>query len=135
MIYTSYFANIKKIPNNIEKISISRFPPSWADIDGELKELAPSADLLNRYKNGVTDEEEYRTEFLAQLNTLNPFETANKLDGKALLCYEKIGDFCHRHLVAEWLKSFGFKVEELPATQKSKNIKKKYINALGLFAC
>lgn len=23
----------------------------------------------------------------------------------ALICYEKVGDFCHRHLVAKWLNN------------------------------
>lgn len=30
----------------------------------------------------------------------------------ALICYEKPSDFCHRHLVAEWLNQNGFKCEE-----------------------
>ena len=29
-----------------------------------------------------------------------------------LLCYEKRGDFCHRHLVADWLNKNGFNCEE-----------------------
>lgn len=28
------------------------------------------------------------------------------------MCYEKSEDFCHRHLVAEWLTGAGFPVEE-----------------------
>ena len=30
----------------------------------------------------------------------------------ALICYENPSDFCHRHLVAEWLKKNGFECEE-----------------------
>lgn len=30
----------------------------------------------------------------------------------ALICYEKPSDFCHRHLVSEWLNQNGFKCEE-----------------------
>lgn len=30
----------------------------------------------------------------------------------ALICYEKPSDFCHRHLVAEWLNQNGYKCEE-----------------------
>ena len=30
----------------------------------------------------------------------------------ALLCYEKPDDFCHRHLVADWLNKNGYKCEE-----------------------
>jgi len=29
-----------------------------------------------------------------------------------LICYEKPSDFCHRHLVAEWLNKNGFRCEE-----------------------
>lgn len=30
----------------------------------------------------------------------------------ALICYEKPSDFCHRHLVADWLIKNGFKCRE-----------------------
>jgi hypothetical protein len=30
----------------------------------------------------------------------------------ALLCYEKPSDFCHRHLVAEWLREHGVRCNE-----------------------
>jgi len=44
-----------------------------------------------------------------ELNNLVP-----NINGKdiALICYEKPSDFCHRHLVAEWLKQNGFQCEE-----------------------
>ena len=29
-----------------------------------------------------------------------------------LICYEKPSDFCHRHLVADWLNKNGFRCEE-----------------------
>ena len=35
-----------------------------------------------------------------------------KSDEFALICYEKPSDFCHRHLVSEWLKERGFDIEE-----------------------
>ena len=30
----------------------------------------------------------------------------------ALVCYEKPSDFCHRHLVADWLNKNGFECKE-----------------------
>ena len=30
----------------------------------------------------------------------------------ALICYEKPTDFCHRHLVSDWLNKNGFKCDE-----------------------
>lgn len=29
-----------------------------------------------------------------------------------LICYEKPGEFCHRHLVAAWIRNAGFEVRE-----------------------
>ena len=29
-----------------------------------------------------------------------------------LICYEKPSDFCHRHLVADWLNKNGFECKE-----------------------
>ena len=40
-------------------------------------------------------------------------KTKNKCDNMILLCYEKSGDFCHRHVLADWLEeNFGYRVEE-----------------------
>ena len=52
------------------------------------------------------------------LGRLDPKEVEDHLyfmsDGMdiALVCYEKTGDFCHRHLVAEWLRAADIPVEE-----------------------
>ena len=40
-----------------------------------------------------------------------------KSDDIALICYEKPSDFCHRHLVADWLIERGFDVEEYDFTK------------------
>lgn len=135
MIYTSYFANIPKIPKKIKKLSIARITPSWAEVDGEVKELAPSSDLLNRYKDGLINEAIYITEYEAQLRELDPFEIADKIEGKAIMCYEKVGDFCHRNLVAKWLESFGFKIKELATTKELADIKVEYTSTLNTNEC
>ena len=47
------------------------------------------------------------------LNKLDPRQVAQELsDDAVLMCYEKSGDFCHRHLVADWLRTAGIAVEE-----------------------
>ena len=30
----------------------------------------------------------------------------------ALVCYEKPEEFCHRHLVADWLRKYGHDIKE-----------------------
>lgn len=115
MIYTSYYAKLKKIPKEIEPISISRWKPKGISIFS-YPNLRPDESLLAWWKNckqTEEDKEKYIDEFTKKLNSLD-FEKVkqelNKLShGKdiVLLCYEKPEDFCHRHLVAEWLRSHG----------------------------
>ena len=45
---------------------------------------------------------------------LNPllFNDRSLIPDIALICYEKPSDFCHRHLVADWLNRNGFECKE-----------------------
>lgn len=118
MIYTSYFAKIKELErNNIIPISICAKVPDWYK-GLQYKKLAPSYSLLmdwKRYHN-----EQYYIEYFGKyiLSKLDPSTTYLELcelvgsTNIALICYEKPSDFCHRHLVAEWLNQNGFKCEE-----------------------
>lgn len=117
MIYTSYYGRIKRIPSDGFCVSIARFKPDWYN-GYECTALAPSSDLLNRYKNGETSKEEYVKEFNKYLNTKNPVAFTNMVlnmsKGKDvfLLCYERPVEFCHRHLVRDWLNNAGIRCEE-----------------------
>lgn len=113
MILTSYFSNWRKFPENTKTISVSRFPPKWAKFDEQLNELAPSSNLLMRYKNNEINEEDYEREYLIQLSQLNVFDIAAKIQGSVLLCFEKSGEFCHRNLIRKWLKENGIESQEL----------------------
>lgn len=117
MIYTSYFASKKY--NKNQGISISRYNKFW---QGEVySELFPSTSLLAWWKS-LSEEaqkcqdyqqiyfEAYKQETLAKLD---PNKVAAELEGRVLLCYEKSENFCHRHIVAAWLRHFGYIVEEL----------------------
>ena len=118
-IYTSYFARIKKLPADIIPIAICGKSP-----DGykgqEYKQLAPTWDIYSEWKNSVRPDknEIYTVKFNEKLNTLSALDIYNHLEaisgGKdvALICYEKSGDFCHRHLVAQWLTKHGIACKE-----------------------
>ena len=111
MIKTSYFANWRNFPSNYEQINISLYPPKgWNK--GSLKLVAPNASLLAAYKNNTITKEEYEKIYIKQLEDsgLTPQKVKEMLpENTLLLCYEKKGDFCHRHILAEWLGD----VEEL----------------------
>jgi len=114
-IYTGYFAQIKKYPH---PISIARFKPKWCNDIPEYLGLAPSEKLLKQYKILLEErpneislaQNMYEVEFQCQLDQLGFYKILNWLENLAnrdpeitLICYERPGNFCHRHLVAEYL--------------------------------
>jgi uncharacterized protein YeaO (DUF488 family) len=117
MIYTSYFAKVKKLPQNVVPISIAiKAPTGWNGL--EFKALAPKWSFLSVWKQ-TQDNDYYIAEYQKQvLNQLNPEEVVKRLyalsynHDVALICYEKSESFCHRHLVTDWLNSNGFQCVE-----------------------
>lgn len=104
MLTTSYFAN-RKVLNGL---AICAFPPKW--YNGPVYEdLAPTPKLLMAYKNGQIDQDEYTHIYNRYLKKLNCQEIYDEImrygTNVSILCYEKPGDFCHRHLVAEWIEN------------------------------
>lgn len=129
MIYTSYFANLNKLPKNIIPIAICGKSPDWYK-GIQYKKLAPKYQFFMKWKENH-DNDYYIENFekqvlnplsqelvLKELFDLLPLEIQKKLNESdipwyenqeihiCLICYEKIGDFCHRHLVAYWLNLF-----------------------------
>ena len=118
MIYTSYFAKIKELEkNDITPISICGKSPAWYK-GLQYKKLAPKYDFFMKWKENH-DNDYYIKCFNEQvLSKLDPMRVYNELCALAdsskiaLICYEKPSDFCHRHLVADWLAERGFDIEE-----------------------
>ena len=117
MIYTSYFAKLKFLPDNIIPISICGKAPDWYK-GLQYKKLAPKYDFFIKWKDNH-DNDYYTKCFNEQvLDKLDVEDTVSELIDPhsgidiALICYEKPEEFCHRHLVAEWLRKNGFKCEE-----------------------
>lgn len=136
MIYTSYFAKMKNLPYGYIPISIcGKAPDYYSGL--QYKKLAPKKDFFLEWKENHDNNfyiEQYNSRVL---NGLNPYEVVNDLTlllppqiqmlnsitncpiwanpniNIVLLCYEKPDDFCHRHLVADWLSSNGINVKEL----------------------
>ena len=132
MIYTSYFAKLKSLPKNIIPISICGKAPGWYQ-GLQYKKLAPKYDFFMKWKENH-DNDYYIKCFNEQvLNKLNAEQVVKELDNLllnetlaidysgdlkevpriALICYEKPSDFCHRHLVADWLNKNGVECKEL----------------------
>lgn len=119
-IYTSYYGNSRNLHNYIT-ISISRSTP--IAVDYHLEELKPSWTELNKYKKSKDKEKYikyYKEEVLGitspskVIGILRRIMIENRIKRVVLLCYEKDGDFCHRHLVSKWLRDAGYNIEEFP---------------------
>lgn len=123
MIYTSYFAKLKELENhNIIPISICGKAPDWYK-GLQYKKLAPKYGFFMEWKKNHNNDyyiEHFQKEVLDGLDATEVVLDFSRMaygfnageNDIALICYEKPSDFCHRHLVAEWLNKNGFKCEE-----------------------
>lgn len=76
-----------------------------------VRELAPSPELLKRYKNTEIDWDDFKTTLLSELrDNIDSVEAIHTLQSKSnmqdvtLLCYEKDGCPCHRHMVRDLIE-------------------------------
>lgn len=132
MIYTSYFAQLRNLPNNVIPISICGKVPDWYS-GLQYKKLAPKYSFFSEWKKNHDNDyyiEHFNVEVLdtlsvhrvlIDLQNLVSEEVRSKMDVLfwlnpdwhiALICYEKPSDFCHRHLVADWLLENGIECNE-----------------------
>jgi hypothetical protein len=110
-MHTSYFAKSGSHPN---AVSIAGKAPKWYK-GREYKKLAPKFWFFKKYKKDG-DKQFYTEQFYRLiLNHLDPQKVIEDLGPHAIiLCYEKPGDFCHRHIVAQWLHDkLGVTIKEL----------------------
>lgn len=118
MIYTSYFANMKNIPQGYKPVAICAKSPDWYT-GPEYRKLAPSYDIFMQFKQSGDFNrfaQRYSTEILGKLKPNDVVQEIIRMaEGQnlVLLCYEKPSDPCHRHLVADWLTKAGMLTKEL----------------------
>ncbi len=97
-ISTGYLAKIKSYPSPEEHILVMRNRGN--------NELAPSEELLNKWKNGEIDWEEYKAIFLEEMENPESQSRLQKIAEKVaagkdvrLICYEGEDKHCHRHIL------------------------------------
>ena len=117
-IYTSYFAKAKKIPDDIVKISICGKAPQWYN-GLQYKKVAPKYGFFMEWKQNHNNDfyiQHFNKEVLDRIRAKQVYDDLKRISiGRdfVLLCDEKSSDFCHRHLVADWLsKQLNISVEE-----------------------
>jgi uncharacterized protein YeaO (DUF488 family) len=122
-IFTSYYANVKKIEGYKVQISVS--VPTDALVDYNFGSISPDKSTLWNHKNKVINNAQYTAEYMTKLNANKEqilaemkqiIANANlaKEDRVILLCWEGKSKFCHRHLFADWYKQqTGTEITEL----------------------
>ena len=117
MLYTTNFANLKKLPDNIIPIAICAKSPDWYN-GLEYKKLAPKYEFFIKWKETGDADQYIKCYFEQVLEKLNQREVycelralvnnspLNSRKDMALVCYESPDEFCHRHLVRDWLNSY-----------------------------
>jgi len=117
-IYTTYFSNVMNLPNTIVPISVALKPPKdWEGLQYQV--LAPKEEFFYKWRESRDDEyyiKHFNSEVLENLDAIMIVEELKRMtkgyDSIALVCYELPNEFCHRHLIAQWLRQSGFEIEE-----------------------
>ena len=120
-LYTSYFAKVKQLQemgfDNLWCVA-GYAPKFFHDLPNGhfLPDLAPRKLWWQYWHDNHLPNTFYVEQYNnTVLSKLDPNEVVKKLgDGAVMLCYEKSGDFCHRHLISDWIiKNAGVEVEEI----------------------
>jgi len=99
--------NVSQLSGFAKKDDLRFFTKSICNIEYvHALDLAPTADILDAYKKQKGDWSVYERQFLDLMGKRRIEETTPRemLDGGCLLCSEEKPRYCHRRLVAEYLK-------------------------------
>lgn len=123
-LYTTYFGNLKNLNKDLDiPIAIcGKVPNGYTGL--VYKKLAPKYKFFIEWEKNKDNNyyiEHYYKEVLELLNPRKVVEELKELAGIKdknkdkniyLVCYEKSGEFCHRNLVADWLKEDNIWIKE-----------------------
>lgn len=131
MIYTSYFDNISKIPDDVICYSVAGKSPKWyLDLSDSRHRTCPLlmpkyvwwkewhakfADDLDSVESKTWYEWKYYETVLDGLNADAVARLLAEHNDRdvCLLCYETPDKFCHRQIIAKWLNDNGIECKEL----------------------
>lgn len=97
-------------PDIQRRVRISRSPDRYGRYDAAIMPLAPSRELVERWKLGSLAETAYIRQYWSEVNPHWGEAVSQLRDGDCLLCFCAAGKFCHRYLVADRLRNEGYDV-------------------------
>lgn len=121
-IYTSYFGNAKALAKeDIKIVSVARWQPRFMSVPVVMYDVAPTPWMVKQ-----ATREQYVDAYRQILSELDAQEFISRLENMsggadvALCCYEKPGDFCHRHMLAQYLtERTGIQIMEFALAPKT----------------
>lgn len=119
MLYSTYISNIKNLSEEQQSniLNIARFFKS-EKFKKDMR-LCPSYELLQAYKTGNIDWDDFEHAFKEQMKSgqtliaLRELYTICKTNDVILVCYEKDYTYCHRRLIGEFLEQYGIEYKEI----------------------
>lgn len=120
-ILTSNFASWRKFTNLMQLVVISQTRPNWFKLQhSDWSDVKPDMSLVLDYKAGRCTDGQYKQQYLAQLRHRHAAIKEMVLWMQSqpmpivLLCHCGKGKFCHRRILAEYIKeNFNIEIEEL----------------------
>lgn len=122
MTTTSFLGNLRNIKDK-KVYSIMRYTPKQIEkyLDGVIIELSPSKKLFKDRKENSISDKEYKERYFKELDKISKKKIRLLVKDKTLVCGCNIGEFCHRHLLAEYLEdNLNIDVNEEPFKKQLK---------------
>ncbi len=121
-IFTSYFGNSRKLKEaGIKIICVAIGKPRFIAGIPQMLNVCPTRYMVS----GPCSHDEYLKLYDRILASQDATQVVKQIEmlsgGKdvALCCYEKPGDFCHRHILAKWItENTGIEITEFGVVEK-----------------
>ena len=121
-IFTSYFGNSRKLKEaGVNMICVAIGKPRFIAIMYPMLNVCPTRYMVS----GPCSHDEYLKLYDRILASQDANQVVKQIEmlsgGKdvALCCYEKPGDFCHRHILAKWItENTGIEITEFGVVEK-----------------
>ena len=122
-IYTSYFGNSRKLnAAGIKIICVAIGRPRFLSVP-QMLNVCPTRYMIS----GPCSKEEYLRLYDQILSKQDAYQVVKQIEmlsggqDVALCCYEKPGDFCHRHILAKWITdNTGIEVNEFGLEERKR---------------
>ena len=124
-IFTSYFGNSQKLKEaGIKIICVAIGKPRFIAGIPQMLNVCPTRYMVS----GPCSHDEYLKLYDRILASQDANQVVKQIEmlsgGKdvALFCYEKPGDFCHRHILAKWItENTGIEITEFGVVEKKEH--------------